>query len=73
MNKTTPSDKEKIEMYEKFLHYINTCVTCANNERIKDLVHNADMWSYAHRAGNGELSDEEQQNRINANFWNLLK
>lgn len=68
----SPSEKQKIEMYESFLHKINAFVVCSNNEGIKELVENADNWSYAHRIGNGEPSDEEQQEIIDRAFWKLL-
>lgn len=68
----TPTQKEKIKMYEDFLHAINMCVISCNDEGIRKLVKNADSWSYAHRVGNGELSEREQQEIINKNFWNLL-
>jgi hypothetical protein len=66
-----PTLKEKVTIYEEFLHKINMfCITC-NNEGIKELVANADNWSYAHRCGNGELSDKKQQELINNTFWKL--
>lgn len=67
----SPTLKEKVEMYEAFLHRINIYVTCCNNEGIKDLVANADRWSYMHRCGNGEPSDKEQQEMVNEAFWQL--
>jgi hypothetical protein len=67
----TPSQKEKIAMYESFLHKINTFVILVDNEGIKELVTNADNFSYAHRRGNGELSDRQQQRLINSAFWKL--
>jgi len=66
-----PDDKEKIATYEGFLHDINLYLTCGDNGKIRKLVNNADGWSYAHRQGNGELSDEEQQNLIDSKFWKL--
>ena len=67
----TPTLKEKVEMYENFLHKINIfCISC-NNDGIAELVKNADNWSYSHRSGNGELSDRKQQQRINNTFWKL--
>jgi len=68
----TPTLKEKVEMYEKFLHAINTFIICGCNTGIRELVVNADNWSYSHRSGNGEISDKEQQQRINNAFWNLI-
>ena len=56
--------KDKVEMYEKFLHKINMYCITGNNEGIAELVKNADRWSYAHRLGNGEKSDKDQQKLI---------
>lgn len=67
----TPTDKEKIQMYEGFLHDINLYCVCCDNEKIKQLVHNADNWSYSFRVGNGMLSEGEQQEQIDAAFWRL--
>lgn len=67
-----PTNKQKIEMYENFLHRINLACVSGNNETIKKLVANADNWSYAHRVGNGELSDRDQDRLITNAFWKLL-
>ena len=67
----SPTIEEKVEMYENFLHKINMCCVSMNNNAIKELVENADIWSYNHRRGNGELSDEEQQKLIDSAFWKL--
>ena len=67
----TPNKNEKITMYESFLHKINSFIVSCNNDGIKELVENADDWSYAFRIGNGELSDREQQKVINNAFWKL--
>lgn len=72
MNKT-PTPEEKIAMYEGFLHDINMYCVCGQNDKIKQLVWNADSWSYMHRCGNGMLSEDEQQEQINAAFWRLRK
>lgn len=60
-------------MYESYLHNINLFIISGNEEGIKELVRNADIWSYAHRVGNGELSDKKQQQAINNAFWKLCK
>jgi len=67
-----PTLKQKVKVYEAFLHKINMAVCCMDNLAIQELVQNADAWSYSHRSGNGELSDKRQQELINAKFWNLL-
>jgi len=71
MKDSTPTLDEKVEMYERFLHKINAGFTCTDNEMIRELVENADRWSYMHRISNGELSDEEQDKLINKAFWKL--
>lgn len=57
MNKT-------IEVYEEFFHKINYAVVAMNNDRVRDAVKIICEWSYAHRSGNGELSSNEIQERI---------
>jgi len=47
------------------------CIS-GNNNGIRELVKNADNFSYSHRVGNGELSDKKQQQAINNAFWKLL-
>lgn len=68
----TPTLKQKIEQYESFLHKINACLMSGDHESVRELVENADNWSYAHRVGNGEHSDRKQQQIINNTFWKLL-
>jgi hypothetical protein len=66
-----PTLKEKVKMYEDYLHRINMFVICSDNDGVAELVQNADNWSYAHRIGNGEISDRKQQDLINNAFWRL--
>jgi len=65
------TDKEKIKIYEDFLHAINMAIVCCDNERVKELVMNADSWSYAHRCGEG-MSDEDRQEWIDEKTRKLL-
>jgi hypothetical protein len=46
-------------------------MVAGDNDGIRKLVSNADNWSYAHRKGNGELSELEQQKLINKSFQKL--
>ena len=71
MNNKIPTLEEKVKKYEDFLHKINLAQTCMNNSMMLKLIGNADAWSYAHRQGNGELGDEEQEKLITAKFWHL--
>ena len=59
-------------MYEAFLHKISMACTCMDNLAIQELVQNADAFSYAHRQGNGMLTDKQQQELINSKFFKLL-
>ncbi len=68
----TPTLKEKVAQYESFLNKINMFIVSCNNDGIRELVKNADAWSYSHRIGNGEFSDRQQQQAINNAFYKLL-
>ena len=68
----TPTLREKVEMYETLLHHIQACGVCCNRQGFSDAIDRINSWSYAHRAGNGELSDREVQQRVNAHFWGLM-
>ena len=70
MNTKSPTLREKVEMYEYFLHKINMLVMSGNNVGIAELVHNADMWSYAHRRGEF-ITDKQRNEMINNAFWKL--
>jgi len=67
----TPTDAMKVTMYEDFLHDINMYLVIGDHEKLQKLIQNADSWSYAARVGNGEYSEKEQQELINAKFWKL--
>ena len=70
MNKQ-PTLKEKVKMYEQFLHDVQMYSVCGRGDLIQALVNNACSWSYAHRVGNGEYSDKEQDKIVTTNFWKL--
>jgi len=66
------SDKEKIYIYESFLHLLQLNAEVVEDiEQTKKLISNACAWSYSHRVGNGEYSDEEQQEIVNNATLNL--
>jgi hypothetical protein len=67
------TDQEKIEVYERLLHELQMNAEVAlNAEGVRRLIGNICRWSYAHRTGNGELSDEQQQELIDKAFDRLL-
>ena len=67
----TPTLKQKVDQYEKFLHKINMCCISGNHGCIAELVANADNWSYSHRCGEF-VTDNQRQKMINGTFWKLL-
>ncbi len=67
------TNKEKVEMYENLLHRIQMYYGVVDSKKVKNLLDNISSWSYTHRSGNGMLSDEEQQERIDNAFDNLLE
>ena len=72
-NQGTPTLEQKVKMYEDLLHFIQMNAEVSMNfDRVKGLIGNICHWSYMHRAGNGEPTEEEQQAMINAAFWKLL-
>ena len=65
--------REKVDVYERLLHKIQlNAQVIMDHEVIKDLIGNICDWSYAHRQGNGELSNEEQDKLIRYHFEKLL-
>lgn len=72
MNNKKPTQKEKIETYEKLLHAIHTHaqITC-DHDALRQLLSNISSWSYSHRCGNGEYSETEQQRLITDSFYKL--
>jgi len=64
--------KRKNRVYETLLHRLDLCSNAGNNDGVRELLHKISNWSYAHRSGNGELSDEEQQERIDQALDNIL-
>ena len=65
--------REKVQVYEKLLHRIQTnAEVVMDHEVVGDLITNICRWSYAHRSGNGENSEAEQDAIIRSAFDRLL-
>ncbi len=65
--------REKVVMYETLLHKIQLhAAVTMNSKAVGDLIGNICNWSYAHRCGNGEHSDEEQAAIVRSAFEKLL-
>lgn len=62
---------EKVEVYEKLLHQLDMYFQLGDNKNVAMLLHKISDWSYAHRAGNGELSETQTETLINEKFKKL--
>ena len=57
--------KEKVQIYEGFFHQIQLHYAVTMNQgKVLDALNIIDSWSYAHRVGNGQYSDQVQQKCI---------
>jgi hypothetical protein len=64
--------REKIQTYEGLLHDIQMFAEVAlRGDLVSKLIMNICSWSYAHRVGNGELSEVEQDRIIKRAFNKL--
>lgn len=64
--------RNKIKVYESFLHRLQLHAEVTMDvDKVRDMIARACSWSYAHRAGNGELSHEEQEEMISRAFERL--
>lgn len=73
-NMKTPTLREKVKKYEELLHLLQMYAeVCMDRENTGKLISNICSWSYAHRCGNGEYSDREQQQIINRAFYKLTE
>src|SRR5665213_3294300 len=71
-NVKVPTDAEELLMYRSFLHDLNMFASITmDGHAVRELVGQACDWSYAHRVGNGMLTDEEQEQIVARNFWKL--
>jgi hypothetical protein len=66
------TDERKIRGYEKTLHLLSLYML-TGSEKMRDLLSTINDWSYSHRVGNGEFTDEEQQEIIDFAFERLEK
>jgi len=61
----------KVLRYEALLHAIQAAMAGSDDQRIHVLLGQVWDWSYAHRSGNGQISQAEQKRRIEAAFQKL--
>ena len=66
--------REKTQVYEQLLHKIQlNAEVVMDHEIVGDLIRNICSWSYAHRRGNGEYSEAEQDAIVRRAFDRLLE
>ena len=70
-NEKLISQKKYIKELESIFHRVNVYVTSCNTQKIQEMITAMNMWSYAHRQGNGRLSPSEQQELIDEAFEHL--
>ena len=58
------TDSEKLKIYEGFLHKFQLYMACMNHQKCSEASDIIFYWSYSHRCGNGEYTEEEQQTAI---------
>lgn len=57
------------EVFRRVFHHINTHASITMDAgKMREIIGAICSWSYAHRQGNGCLSDEEQQELIDSKF-----
>jgi hypothetical protein len=68
LSKWQQMEKEN-EVFQQVFHHINLHASITMNvDKMQEIIGAICSWSYAHRVGNGELSDEEQQAVIDRAF-----
>lgn len=58
------SPEEKVKLFEQVFHRISMLNTSMNTEGMRVVIGRICDWSYAHRCGNGELSEEQQASLV---------
>lgn len=62
------------EVFRAVFHYLHTHAQITMNyEKVTEMMSAISAWSYAHRCGNGEYSDEEQQELVDRTFERIRK
>jgi hypothetical protein len=60
------TDEDKVKIYEAFLHNLDMLLLVGNSDKIKEKLGLVSAWSYAHRQGNGELTEAEQRSLVDS-------
>lgn len=64
--------RQKVAMYEGLLHDIQMySEVVMDDDKVAKLIQNICTWSYAHRQGNGMLTEKQQDALIDKTFAKL--
>jgi len=64
--------REKAEVYEDLLHSLQMYAAVTMDQAaVAHAISIVCDWSYAHRSGNGELTEDEQERRVRYHFDRL--
>jgi hypothetical protein len=58
--------------YEKLLSRISAARQMGDIQLVQNLLNSVDDWCWAHRDGNGTLSDRQVSKRVNDAFWRMM-
>jgi hypothetical protein len=58
--------------YENLLFRINAARQVGDVQRVQKLLNAIDDWCWAHRDGNGTLSDRQVRKQVNDAFWRMM-
>lgn len=60
------TQKERLRIYERFFHQMQMHLDITmNDHKVREALAIIGGWSYAHRRGNGEFTEAQQQKLIN--------
>lgn len=65
------TDKQKVEIYERFLSRLQSARLVGSEERIKMLFRNLDTWYHARQGG--ELTEAEIESNISSAIEGLVR
>jgi hypothetical protein len=67
----SPTLRQQVETFHRIMHAFSMAAAGGDNSHVKRIVTAMDDWSYAHRVGNGALTEREQADAVCRAFWKL--
>lgn len=68
-----PTLKRQVDIFHKFMNIVNIASISGKSDRLKLCLEKMNNWSYAHRMGNGQFTDSEQDQLVYHAFEELAK